>query len=59
MDSAAIAKVCFENGIEFCALKVIIDTSQEDTRIEYQNNLKKLSPFPSAIVAEMLEKHLL
>lgn len=59
MDSAAIAKVCFENGIEFCALKVIIDTSQEDTRIEYQNNLKKLSPFPSAIVTEMLEKHLL
>ncbi|MDK2886026.1 MAG: adenosylhomocysteine nucleosidase [Thermosipho sp. (in: thermotogales)] len=59
MDSAAMAKVCFENNVEFCAIKVIIDTSQESTRIEYQTNIKKLSPFPSAIVAEMLEKHLL
>ncbi|SHH47162.1 5'-methylthioadenosine/S-adenosylhomocysteine nucleosidase [Thermosipho atlanticus] len=59
MDSAAIAKVCYENGVEFCALKIIIDTSKEETRIEYQRNIKKLAPFPSAIVAEMLEKHLL
>ncbi|MBO8161383.1 MAG: 5'-methylthioadenosine/S-adenosylhomocysteine nucleosidase [Thermosipho sp. (in: Bacteria)] len=59
MDSAAIAKVCYENDVEFCALKIIIDTSKENTRIEYQRNLKKLAPFPSAIVAEMLEKHLL
>jgi len=59
MDSAAIAKVCYENDVEFCAIKIIIDTGQENTRLEYQNNIKKLSPFPSAIVAEMLEKHLL
>jgi len=29
MDSAAIAKVCQQNGVEFCALKVIVDTSEE------------------------------
>ena len=59
MDSAAIAKVCYENNIEFCAIKIAVDTSQENSKIDIQRNVKKLAPFPSAIVAEMLEKHLL
>jgi len=59
MDSAAIAKVCYENDVEFCAIKIALDRGVEGSTIEIQQNLKKLAPFPSAIVAEMLEKHLL
>ncbi|QTA38256.1 5'-methylthioadenosine/S-adenosylhomocysteine nucleosidase [Thermosipho ferrireducens] len=59
MDSSAMAKVCYENGVDFCALKIVVDTSEKETRKEYRLNFKKLAPFPSAIVAEMLEKHLL
>ncbi|ABR30352.1 adenosylhomocysteine nucleosidase [Thermosipho melanesiensis] len=59
MDSAAIAKVCAENDINFCALKIVVDSSMEGSEIEIKRNLKRLAPFPSAIIAEMLEKHLL
>ncbi|MFN6991133.1 MAG: 5'-methylthioadenosine/S-adenosylhomocysteine nucleosidase [Fervidobacterium sp.] len=59
MDSAAIAKVCLENGIEFCALKVIVDTSEEHAQIEYEQNFRKFASLPSAIVSELLDKHLL
>jgi adenosylhomocysteine nucleosidase len=59
MDSAAIAKVCYQNGVEFCALKVIVDTSEEHAQIEYEQNFRKFSSLPSTIVSELLDKHLL
>ncbi|ANQ53507.1 adenosylhomocysteine nucleosidase [Thermosipho sp. 1063] len=59
MDSAAIAKVCAENGIEFCSLKIVVDKGLESSEIEIKSNFKRLAPFPSAIIAEMLQKHLL
>ncbi|HOP82665.1 MAG TPA: 5'-methylthioadenosine/S-adenosylhomocysteine nucleosidase [Fervidobacterium sp.] len=59
MDSAAMAKVCFENNVGFCSLKVIVDTSEEQTQLEYEQNFRKFASLPSAIVSEMLDKHLL
>ncbi|WP_448374954.1 5'-methylthioadenosine/S-adenosylhomocysteine nucleosidase [Fervidobacterium sp.] len=59
MDSAAIAKVCQQNGIEFCSLKVIVDTSEEQAHVEYEQNFRKFSSFPSTIISELLDKHLL
>lgn len=59
MDSAALAKVCYENGVEFCAVKVIVDTSEEQALMEYEQNFRKFASLPSTIVSEMLEKHLL
>lgn len=59
MDSAAIAKVCYENGIEFCSLKVIVDTSEEHAHAEYEQNFRKFASLPSTIVSELLDKHLL
>lgn len=59
MDSAAMAKVCFENGVQFCSLKVIVDTSEEHAQVEYEQNFRKFASLPSAIVSELLDKHLL
>ncbi|MGQ9856963.1 MAG: 5'-methylthioadenosine/S-adenosylhomocysteine nucleosidase [Fervidobacterium sp.] len=59
MDSAAIAKVCYQNGVEFCSLKVIVDTSEEQARIEYEQNFRKFASLPSTIISELLDKHLL
>lgn len=59
MDSYAIAKVCWENGVEFCALKVVVDTSEEHALMEYEQNFRKFASLPSTIVSELLEKHLL
>jgi len=59
MDSAAMAKVCYENGIEFCSLKVIVDTSEEHAHAEYEQNFRKFASLPSTIVSELLDKHLL
>ncbi len=59
MDSAAVAKVCFENGVQFCALKVIVDTSGKSAQTEYERYFRKYASLPSNIVAEVLEKHLL
>ena len=59
MDSAAMAKVCHENSVDFCSLKVIVDTSEEQTQTEYEQNFRKFASLPSAIVSEMLDKHLL
>ena len=59
MDSAAIAKVCHQNGIDFCSLKVIVDTSEEEAQVEYEQNFRKFSSLPSTIVSELLDKHLL
>ncbi len=59
MDSAAIAKVCHQNGINFCSLKVIVDTSEEEAQVEYEQNFRKFSSLPSTIVSELLDKHLL
>lgn len=59
MDSAAISKVCKENGVEFCSLKVIVDTSEEQAHTEYEQNFRKFSSLPSTIVSELLDKHIL
>jgi len=40
-------------------LKVIVDTSEEQTQLEYEQNFRKFASLPSAIVSEMLDKHLL
>ncbi len=59
MDSAAVAKVCLENDVEFCAIKVIVDTSGKSAQAEYERYFRKYASLPSNIVAEVLEKHLL
>ncbi len=59
MDSAAVAKVCIENGVEFCAIKVIVDTSGKSAQAEYERYFRKYASLPSNIIAEVLEKHLL
>ncbi|MGC8955526.1 MAG: 5'-methylthioadenosine/S-adenosylhomocysteine nucleosidase [Fervidobacterium sp.] len=59
MDSAAMAKVCAQNGVEFCSLKVVVDTSEEHAQIEYEQNFRKFASLPSTIIAELLDKHLL
>lgn len=54
MDSAAAAKVCIENDIEFLSLKVIVDIAGSKAIEQYIENHQKLGIKPAFILLEYL-----
>ncbi len=56
MDSAAIAKVCKENGIDFVAIKTI--TNRCDTE-EFKQNYEKLAGRAASLLVKIIDHHVL
>ncbi len=56
MDSAAIAKVCRENGVDFVAVKTIVDVCDVD---EFRRNYERLAKKSSSLVLGILAEHVL
>ncbi len=56
MDSAAVAKVAKENGIDFVALKTIVD---ECTVESFEENYEKFAGKAAAIVSNVIDHHTL
>jgi adenosylhomocysteine nucleosidase len=53
MEGAAVAQVCFENGIPFCIIRTISDTADHDAHIDFPKFLKEVSgKFSSGIIKE-------
>lgn len=54
MDSAAAAKVCIENDVEFLSLKVVVDIAGSKAIEQYIENHQKLGSKPAFILLEYL-----
>ena len=59
MDSAAIAKVCYENKKNFVAIKTIVDNCGNNAIEEFEKNYQKLASKSCEILCKFLEKFVL
>ena len=59
MDSAAVAKVCFENGKPFVALKTIVDDCGNNAIEEFERNYQKLASKSCELFCGFLKKYVL
>ncbi|MEJ5228755.1 MAG: 5'-methylthioadenosine/S-adenosylhomocysteine nucleosidase [Pseudothermotoga sp.] len=59
MDSAAAAKVCIENEVEFLSLKVVVDFAGSKAVEQYIEHHQKHGVKPAILLAEYLSENLL
>ncbi len=56
MDSAAVAKVCKENNVDFVAIKTIVNRCDEE---EFQKNYEKLAGKTASLLVKIIDHHVL
>jgi len=56
MDSAAVAKVCKENDVDFVAIKTIVNRCDKE---EFQKNYEKLAGKAASLLVKIIDHHVL
>ncbi len=56
MDSAAVAKVCKENGVEFVAVKTVVDVCDVE---EFASNYERFASKSATLVLGLLYEHII
>ena len=57
MEGAAVAQVCFDYGVPFCAVRTISDRADDAAHIDFSQFVRRVAgPYAVGIVTELMRR---